>query len=333
MQIIRLGNVVVVSYLTYGLAIVNYEVTTKANGSRLLREATRLTEAGTYRLHDVDVRASASTAHGPTDVRGANSMKKLAPRGLPTSNPPLLGRNSSSALMRSEPQSPHHYGSESAILTQTRTRRASFFDAVVVDGNDDTYVYDWGGWNDCTPDAVKTQYYCMNTNKIKMKFSGSDTTFEHEIANGDKSVKDLFNAGYLATSFGKANWRAMVGDVCYQAHCNREGFHTIAGDSKCRLGMHMNDDNDCSSCDASIGIGCTRMSAGLKASCCASPTDTCSKLVTATISVEIVLPTCSEGMTSNPSLCTGAGMEEDAAKGDTECSSLTCTPAECCADR
>ena len=64
---------------------------------------------------------------------------------------------------------------------------------------------------------------------------------------------------YCATSLGRNTWKTLIGSqASLQQNCNKEGFNVVAtssSNSKARIGIISNEQNDCSSCDSSIGFG------------------------------------------------------------------------------
>ena len=70
----------------------------------------------------------------------------------------------------------------------------------------------------------------------------------------------LFSGGYVSTSVSRANWSSLVpGGATFEADCNaqgvnlqlRAGQHGLAF----RIGVATNNENECSSCDAALGVG------------------------------------------------------------------------------
>ncbi|XP_022778591.1 uncharacterized skeletal organic matrix protein 5-like [Stylophora pistillata] len=64
---------------------------------------------------------------------------------------------------------------------------------------------------------------------------------------------------YRATSLGRNTWKLLIGsEASLQLNCNKEGFNAVAkskGNSKARIGIIANNENDCESCDSRIGFG------------------------------------------------------------------------------
>ena len=64
---------------------------------------------------------------------------------------------------------------------------------------------------------------------------------------------------YRSTTLGRNTWKTLIGlPASLQRNCNKEGFNAVGGDSrqsKARIGIIANQQNDCSSCDSRIGFG------------------------------------------------------------------------------
>ena len=64
---------------------------------------------------------------------------------------------------------------------------------------------------------------------------------------------------YRAASLGRNTWKTLIGsEASLQNNCNREGFNadcTNGANSKARIGIINNEQNDCRSCDSRIGFG------------------------------------------------------------------------------
>ena len=64
---------------------------------------------------------------------------------------------------------------------------------------------------------------------------------------------------YRATSLGRNTWKSLIGSqASLQPNCNKEGFNAVGDDarqSKARIGITANQQNDCGSCDSRIGFG------------------------------------------------------------------------------
>ena len=64
---------------------------------------------------------------------------------------------------------------------------------------------------------------------------------------------------YRATSLGRNKWKTLIGSqASLQNNCNKEGFNAVitsSANSKARIGIINNQENDCGSCDSRIGFG------------------------------------------------------------------------------
>ena len=87
---------------------------------------------------------------------------------------------------------------------------------------------------------------------------GSTTRFAviHQSANSLYAL--IADGGYRAVSLGRNKWKSLIGpQASLQANCNKEGFNVMvrSSNSKARIGIIANNENDCSSCDSRIGYG------------------------------------------------------------------------------
>ena len=63
---------------------------------------------------------------------------------------------------------------------------------------------------------------------------------------------------YRATSLGRNTWKTLIGSqASLQSNCNKEGFNIVgaSANSKARIGILGNNENDCVTCDSRIGFG------------------------------------------------------------------------------
>ena len=64
---------------------------------------------------------------------------------------------------------------------------------------------------------------------------------------------------YRATSLGRDTWKKLIGSqASLQTNCNKEGFNVLcdgSSNSKARIGIVANNEDDCESCDSRIGFG------------------------------------------------------------------------------
>ena len=64
---------------------------------------------------------------------------------------------------------------------------------------------------------------------------------------------------YRATSLGRNTWKSLVGSqASMQSNCNKEGFNAVSGNypnSRARIGILGNQENDCHTCDSRVGFG------------------------------------------------------------------------------
>ena len=63
---------------------------------------------------------------------------------------------------------------------------------------------------------------------------------------------------YRYTSLGRDTWKSLIGsEASLQLNCNKEGFNAADSpdNSKARIGIIGNYENDCTNCDSRIGFG------------------------------------------------------------------------------
>ena len=64
---------------------------------------------------------------------------------------------------------------------------------------------------------------------------------------------------YRATSLGRNTWKALIGSqASLQTNCNKEGFNVVSpttSQTKARIGIISNQEDDCNTCDSRIGFG------------------------------------------------------------------------------
>ena len=74
-----------------------------------------------------------------------------------------------------------------------------------------------------------------------------------------RSLYSLIADGkYRATSLGRNTWKKLIGSrASLQTSCNKEGFNVLSSspNSKARIGIVGDNNNDCTSCDSRIGFG------------------------------------------------------------------------------
>ncbi|HKQ68293.1 MAG TPA: fibrinogen-like YCDxxxxGGGW domain-containing protein [Polyangiaceae bacterium] len=72
---------------------------------------------------------------------------------------------------------------------------------------------------------------------------------------GGSSLRDLMAGSYQPTALGRSSWLKLPGTGTLQPYCNREGVNVITDQTRIRLGIVANQQDNCSSCDSFIGFG------------------------------------------------------------------------------
>ena len=95
-----------------------------------------------------------------------------------------------------------------------------------------------------------------------MKDSADDVTKWIEIQHNASSLfKVIANGNFTATNVGRYTWLSHISRLyaLLQPHCNKEGFNILDGhrnqESHVRIGIIINNENDCDTCDSFIGFG------------------------------------------------------------------------------
>ena len=92
-----------------------------------------------------------------------------------------------------------------------------------------------------------------------MKISDNQPKFIviNKQANSLYSV--IADGKYRSTLLGRETWKSLIGsEASLQHNCNREGFNANSDrkqNSKERIGILFNNENECKSCDSRIGFG------------------------------------------------------------------------------
>ena len=68
----------------------------------------------------------------------------------------------------------------------------------------------------------------------------------------------IADGNYRSTSLGRHTWKKLIGQqASLQRNCNQEGFNSQQGriNSRARIGIISNEQNDCNTPDSTIGFG------------------------------------------------------------------------------
>ena len=75
----------------------------------------------------------------------------------------------------------------------------------------------------------------------------------------DKTADSLYSLiadnKYRPTTLSKDTWKNLIERSALQQHCNKQGFNSVTGAQRVRIGIQSNQENDCNSCDSRIGFG------------------------------------------------------------------------------
>jgi len=155
--------------------------------------------------------------------------------------------------------------------------------ALKVSGNSTAFLYDSAMWtntalhNPTATDAVTgteakfATFVSSPLTEVLVVMLDGGTPRSVKFGVGNKaSLHSLFNGNPLTTSLGRAAWKGLMASPSLQPHCNMEGINQICGgDTRIRIGIVSNQENDCGSCDSRIGVG------GSGGYCGQDPTNAC----------------------------------------------------------
>ena len=96
---------------------------------------------------------------------------------------------------------------------------------------------------------------------VGMKYNGTLRAFS--ISYPASSLYDLIADGtYRPTHLGRNKWKSLISGSSLQLNCNREGFNVYHSNTRARLGIVSNQENDCETPDSLIGLGIYRGGTG-----------------------------------------------------------------------
>ncbi|XP_029185748.2 uncharacterized skeletal organic matrix protein 5-like [Acropora millepora] len=146
--------------------------------------------------------------------------------------------------------------------------------AMKMDGTKTTFHYDslvWSAQSSYNPAAGKTGFDMLETKLptywstpfdkvcLGMRVGGQQLNFVVLNMTANSLFSLIADGLYRATSLGRNTWKSLIGaQASLQRNCNREGFNVRSGyrrNSKARIGIIGNQENNCMSCDSRIGFG------------------------------------------------------------------------------
>ena len=89
-------------------------------------------------------------------------------------------------------------------------------------------------------------------------WNGSRTRFLVMPQSANSLYALIADGKYRAVSLGRNKWKSLIGpQASLQTNCNKEGFNVkvTSNNSKARIGIIANNENDCLTCDSRIGYG------------------------------------------------------------------------------
>ena len=127
--------------------------------------------------------------------------------------------------------------------------------------NKETFNLDGGKTGFDSQEAKLPSYWNTSFSKICLGMKINDNQPKFIVINQQaNSLYSLIADGqYRNTLLGRDTWKSLIGSkASLQYNCNKEGFNAVgdnSGQSKARIGIISNQQNDCASCDSRIGFG------------------------------------------------------------------------------
>jgi hypothetical protein len=143
--------------------------------------------------------------------------------------------------------------------------------AMKMDGSQSTFEYAATYWtttntlNPGSPDFNTTQAKLQSYNNLaftqirlgmRLYSNATDDIDWITVNQASTSLHALISPGtFTATTVGRTAWLNLLEGVNTQPYCNKEGFNSVQAFSKMRIGLAMNQENNCDSCDRILGFG------------------------------------------------------------------------------
>ena len=141
---------------------------------------------------------------------------------------------------------------------------------------DNNFRYDGSYWSTSSPinessfssagsaDAVSRLYYeYQMTDRMRVSLNTFANYIDETNGISGRTLKQCMTGSYTASARSRTdflNWIDGAGTAASnwgnQPNCNTRGFQVSVNQGNCRWGISMNNEGDCNSNDASIGLGC-----------------------------------------------------------------------------
>ena len=126
--------------------------------------------------------------------------------------------------------------------------------------NNETFNLDGGKTGFDSQETKLPSYWNTSFSKICLGMKiGQQIKFIVINKQADSLYSLLADEQYRPTSLGRDRWKSLIGsNASLQYNCNMEGFNAVGGNtgnSKARIGIISNQQDDCASCDSRIGFG------------------------------------------------------------------------------
>jgi hypothetical protein len=150
------------------------------------------------------------------------------------------------------------------------------------DGSTSTFSYGSSLWTNTTllnPTSLDTSmteaklqpFVATPFNQALLVFNtgGTVRSLRADLPSVRPSPLSVFTSGFLGTGLSPSTWHALVPGAGIQPHCNTQGFNATSVWLNARIGLVMNQENDCHTPDTVIGLGLNvSPSTGSYCGCC-----------------------------------------------------------------
>ena len=127
--------------------------------------------------------------------------------------------------------------------------------------NKETFNLDGGKTGFDSQETKLPSYWNTSFSKICLGMKINDNQPKFIVINQQaNSLYSLIADGqYRNTLLGRDTWKSLIGSkASLQYNCNKEGFNAVgdnSGQSKARIGIISNNQDNCATCDSRIGFG------------------------------------------------------------------------------
>ena len=99
-------------------------------------------------------------------------------------------------------------------------------------------------------------YWSTSFKEICVGMKNNDSLKAFSFSYSASALYSLIADGeYRETNLGRNKWKSLISGSSLQNNCNKEGFNVYSTQSRVRLGLIANEQDDCNTPDSFIGLG------------------------------------------------------------------------------